>query len=106
MKFSMNGGTILGTLDGANMEMREEVGEENMFIFGVKAEEVESIRSSGGWPVDPRLKEVIQSIRDYRWAEAVCRQIRYKKIRPLLMFQTVSHPCRILALGERDRRRQ
>lgn len=71
MKFSMNGGIIIGTLDGANVEMREEVGEENMFIFGAKAEEVERIRSLGSLPVDSGLSEVLRSIREYRWAEPV-----------------------------------
>lgn len=71
MKFAMNGGIIIGTLDGANIEMQEEIGEDNMFIFGVKAEEVEGIRRSGPWPVDERLKEVLRSIRECRWADPV-----------------------------------
>jgi hypothetical protein len=44
MKFAMNGGLILGTLDGANIEMCEEIGAENMFIFGTRAEHVPEIR--------------------------------------------------------------
>ena len=44
MKFSMNGGLIIGTLDGANIEIREEIGEENMFIFGAKAHEISELR--------------------------------------------------------------
>jgi hypothetical protein len=40
----MNGGLLLGTLDGANIEIRDEIGEENMFIFGALAHEVDDLR--------------------------------------------------------------
>jgi glycogen phosphorylase len=67
MKFAMNGALTIGTLDGANVEIREAVGPENFFLFGMNAEEVARARASGYRPrdvyeSDAGLREVLDAI--------------------------------------------
>ena len=67
MKFALNGAITIGTLDGANVEIREEVGAENFFLFGLTAPEVYALKGQGYNPQDyyhqdPELKSVIDSI--------------------------------------------
>jgi starch phosphorylase len=69
MKFCMNGALTIGTLDGANIEIRREVGAENFFMFGLSAAEVEALRRDGYRPSafydsNPELRAVIDLIRE------------------------------------------
>jgi glycogen phosphorylase len=67
MKFSMNGALTIGTLDGANVEIRELVGDENFFLFGLDTAAVMALKARGYNPLDyyhgnPQLKEVIDLV--------------------------------------------
>jgi len=65
MKFMMNGALTVGTLDGANVEIKERVGEDNIFIFGLKADEVlnyQGYRSVEFFHYDKRIRKVVEQL--------------------------------------------
>jgi starch phosphorylase len=70
MKFMLNGALTIGTMDGANIEMAEAVGENNIFIFGANAYEIERMERDGSYCArevyerDPRIRRVIDAFTD------------------------------------------
>jgi starch phosphorylase len=76
MKFALNGALTIGTLDGANVEMLEEIGKDNMFIFGHTAEEIAAMRQRGYNPWnyyegDPELQVALQMISNDTFSHGV-----------------------------------
>lgn len=81
MKFAMNGSLIIGTMDGANVEIAEHIGEDNMFIFGARCNEV-----AGAWDAvrtrnfrdDSRLTRVLDLIRSGTFGDS--RQFGFDRV--------------------------
>jgi starch phosphorylase len=73
MKFVLNGGIILGTVDGANIEIYEEIGDDQIFLFGARAEQVEDLRHVQRYrnvPMNPELQAVIHLIENGTFGES------------------------------------
>ncbi|SFI17715.1 glycogen/starch/alpha-glucan phosphorylase [Nitrosomonas sp. Nm34] len=97
MKFMLNGALTIGTLDGANVEIREEVGAENFFLFGLTAEEVERLKREGYHPTDyiannPELRAVLELINSGYFSRGDAEVFR-----PVVDNLTYSDPFLVLA---------
>ena len=80
MKFGMNGSLIIGTMDGANIEIAECAGAENLFIFGVDAEDVPRLREERKdfAAYDPRFMDALAQIKSGVFGDAEYLQARRK----------------------------
>ncbi len=97
MKFAMNGALTVGTLDGANVEIREQVGAENFFLFGKTAEEISALQRLGYRPWDligsmPELADVLRLIEQGHFSNGDSELFR-----PLLQNLTGRDPFFVLA---------
>jgi starch phosphorylase len=73
MKFGLNGALTIGTMDGATVEMAEEIGEENMFIFGLRSTQVDDLKKNGYNPHDYYLKsEALRRVIDLVAGDFFC----------------------------------
>jgi starch phosphorylase len=95
MKFAMNGALTIGTLDGANVEIREQVGAENFFLFGRSAEEIAALRHDyRPWELihdTPELPEVLRLVEQGHFSNGDCELFR-----PLLENLTGRDPYFVL----------
>ena len=111
MKFMLNGAPTLGTMDGANVEIVQEVGEENAFIFGLSSQEVINYENNGGYnPVDIyfndwEIKRVVDQLMDgtysngdhqyvYQSVQLTVKYTVYRQSRHLLHSERFPFLCR------------
>ena len=96
MKFMINGAVTIGTMDGANVEIHECVGDENIFIFGLRADEVEELKKKGYNPTyyynnNPDIKRILDTMREGIGGES------FAEIADSLLFGRVPDPYMVLA---------
>ena len=90
MKFMMNGALTIGTLDGANVEIREAVGEENFFLFGLNVDEIEELRGK----YDPQA--IIDADEDFSRVMALLKSRHFNRFEPNVLdpiIQSVREPA-------------
>ena len=107
MKFVMNGGLIVGTSDGANIEIAREVGEENLFSFGATANEVAALRASmhtRAPTTDTRLARVIRMIRSGVFGDPEDSAALMDQLEPQRDYYLIGHdfPSYLEALDRAD----
>ncbi len=91
MKFMLNGAVTIGTMDGANVEMVEEVGEENAFIFGLSSDEVIAYEKDGGydpWDIyrsDPDVRKILDQLVDGTFAHGDTEM--YRELHDSLLYR-------------------
>ena len=93
MKFMMNGALTVGTLDGANVEMHDVLGDENMFLFGLHADEVEHLKREGYVPQrlynrDEQLRRCLDALRN-----GFRDGVRYEDLYQRLLFGAGGSPA-------------
>ncbi len=96
MKFAMNGALTIGTLDGANIEIREEVGADNFFLFGHSVEEIRNMQRDGHRPSEiyqrnSAVRRVIDALRDGRFCPPAASRYRWICDRLLADGETYFH---------------
>ncbi|MBN2430217.1 MAG: glycogen/starch/alpha-glucan phosphorylase [Acidobacteria bacterium] len=83
MKFALNGSATIGTLDGATIEIRQEVGDENIYIFGLTWDEIQALRRSGTYDPqdylrrDDHLRRVVEAFRGDRLSSDAAEDFRW-----------------------------
>jgi len=86
MKLALNGSLTIGTLDGANVEIKEEVGDENIFIFGLTVEEVEATWKSGYCSFDEYwADEELRAVIDWLSSDSFAPKGSFDSIRRSLL---------------------